>query len=90
MPSTQTGRVFIAGLWAIGLLGGVAIAKAPEMIPLPTPFLTLPLLAALAADLGIRPAIRAGRIAPLTMNDRAIGVLGAGVLGIVVAALIGA
>ena len=86
MPST--GRLFILGLWAVGLGTGLVLAFAPHLLPLPTPILTVPLLAALAADLALMPAARAGWITPITINDRAIGVIGGGVIAIAVSAIL--
>lgn len=85
----STGRLFIAGLWAVGLGTGLALARAPESLPLPTPALTVPLVAALLADLALMPAMRAGRIGPVTMTDRALGVIGAGLIALAVSALAG-
>lgn len=85
----RTGRLFVAGLWALGILSGVLVAFVPEMLPLPTPHLTVPLLASLAVELLIRPAIRAGQLEPITMNERAAGVIGAAIVSLAVAALVG-
>ena len=85
---SSTGRLLIVGLWLVGLGTGLVLAFRPDVLPLPTPILTVPLLAALAADLALMPAARAGRIAPVTMNDRAIGVIGAGIVAILVSALL--
>ena len=85
---SSTGRFLVPALWAVGLATGLAIAFAPHLLPLPTPILTVPLIAALVADVALMPAARAGRIAPITMNDRGIGVIGAGVIAIAVSALL--
>ena len=85
---SRTGRYLIPALWAVGFGTGLTLAFAPHLLPLPTPILTVPLLCALAADLLLMPAASAGRIQPITMNDRAIGVIGAGVIAIAVSALL--
>jgi hypothetical protein len=77
----RTGHVFIAGLWAVGLATGVVLARAPDLVPLPTPHLMVPLIVGLIVDLAIRPASNAGRIEPISMNERAIAVIGAALIG---------
>jgi hypothetical protein len=86
---TATGRWFIAILWVSGLLSGIGIAKAPGLFPLPSPHLSVPLIVSLLIDLALQPLARSGRIPPLTMNQRAIAVIGAGVISLGVAALLG-
>lgn len=86
---TGTGRLFVLALWAVGLATGLVLARAPDTLALlPSPALTVPLAVALVADLALRPAAASGRIAPLTMNDRAIAVIGAGLLAIGASALL--
>jgi len=80
----RVGRWFIAGLWAFGVLTGVAAAVSPSFRDLPVPALVWPLAASLVVDLALMPLAQAGRIAPLTFNERAIAVVGAGLLQIVV------
>jgi hypothetical protein len=82
----RTGFLFIATLWVVGLVTGVILARAPDSVPLPTPHLMVPLIIALIIDLAIRPASNAGRIAPISMNQRAIGVIGAALVGFVATA----
>jgi hypothetical protein len=82
----RTGYLFIAALWVVGLVTGIVLARSPDSIPLPTPHLMVPLIVALIVDLAIRPASTAGRIAPVTMNARAIGVIGAALVGFVTTA----
>lgn len=86
---TRTGRVFIAGLWAIGLLAGLVLARFPDLIPLPTPYFSVPLIAALLVDVVIRSRIEAGQIEPVTMNERAVAVIGASFIGLGASALVG-
>ncbi|NNM74501.1 hypothetical protein [Enterovirga aerilata] len=80
--TSRTGRIFIAGLWAVGLVTGIVLARAPDAIPLPTPAILVPLAVGLLADLAMRPAAESGRIQPLTMNERAIGVIGGALIAI--------
>jgi hypothetical protein len=77
----RTGWYFVGGLWAVGLATGIFLARAPDTIPLPTPHFMVPLLVGLLADLALRPATNAGRIEPVSMNERAIAVTGAAIIG---------
>jgi hypothetical protein len=83
---TMTARLFIGGLWALGLLTGLVLVRAPDLIPLPTPALSVPLIAALLVDLAIGPLVRAGRAEPLSMTHRAIAVIGAATIGTIIGA----
>ena len=82
----RTGYVFIAALWVVGIVTGIVLARAPDSVPLPTPHLMVPLIVALIVDLAVRPASNAGRIAPVSMNERAIAVIGAALVGFVTTA----
>lgn len=83
---TRTDVLFIAGLLAVGLAAGLVLARVPGSIPLPSPALLVPLAIGLAADLLLAPAIRAGRLPPLSMNARAIGVIGGALVATVIEA----
>ena len=76
----DVGRWFIGGLWAFGLVSGLAVAGSASLRALPIPSLAWPLAAALLADLALMPLAREGRIAPLTMNERAVAVIGAALI----------
>ena len=85
----HAGRVFIAALWGIGLVTGLVVTRAPEWLPLPSPLFMAPLIAAFLLDLALRPATAAGRIEPITMNERGISVIGAALIGFGITALSG-
>ena len=89
MP-TRTGYAFIAGIWVVGALTGLVLGRAPATIPhwVPTPALTVPLVAGFIVDIALRPATERGRIFPLTMNERAIGVIGAALIAAGASALV--
>ena len=82
----NVGRYFIAALLAFGVVAGIAIAKGPALEAVPVPALTLPLIASLLADLVLMRLARAGRVAPLTMEERGIGVIGSALIAVGVAA----
>jgi hypothetical protein len=73
---TRTGQVFIGIVWAIGLVTGLVLAREPDALPVPTPAILVPLAVGLLVDLAVRPAAERGRMPPLTMNERATGVIG--------------
>jgi hypothetical protein len=79
---TRTGQIFIGIVWAIGLLTGLVLSRAPDVLPVPTPAILVPLAVGLLADLALRPAAERGRLSPLTMNERAIGVIGGALVAI--------
>ena len=76
----SAGKLYVLGLLAFGVLAGLAVARFPALNVLPVPAFTLPLIASLVADLVMMPLGRAGRIEPLTMEQRAIGVVGAALI----------
>jgi len=79
------GRIFIAGMLAFGLLAGLVIAGVPALRDGPVPTIVWPVLAGLAVDLALH-AFGRGRVAPLTMNERAIGIIGSGIITTVIVA----
>lgn len=76
----RIGIWFIAALWAFGLASGLVVASRPGLRDLALPSLAWPLILALVADLALMPLARAGRIEPVTMNERAIAVIGAALI----------
>lgn len=80
---TRTGPLFIAGLWLVGAGLGLAISLRPGLWPTSVPVLVVPLLVALAVDVALLPIVRAGRVSPLTMNERALAVVGATLIALV-------
>lgn len=86
---SRTGLLFVGGLWLAGLASGIVLARAPEAIPLPIPHFTIALAIGLLADLALMPATKTGRLAPLTTNERGIGVIGAALVSFGTAALLG-
>ena len=86
---SNTRRLYIAGLWLVGLVTGLVLMRAPNLA-LPVPALTSPLVAALLIDLLMMvPALRESRLAEITMQDRMIGVIGAGLIATVTTAMLG-
>ncbi|HYF54925.1 MAG TPA: hypothetical protein VEA41_11765 [Salinarimonas sp.] len=84
----SVGRWFVAGIWAFGLASALAVATVPALRSLGVPSLAWPLLAALVTDLALRPAVAAGRIAPVTMNERFVAVIGAALIHTLVLAAV--
>jgi hypothetical protein len=76
----SAGKLYVVGLLAFGVLAGLAVARLPALNVLPVPAFPLPLIASLIADLVLMPLGRSGRIEPLTMEQRAIGVVGAALI----------
>jgi hypothetical protein len=83
----NTGRYFIAGLFAFGIVVGIAIARFPQLEAVPLAALTLPLLLSLLIDLALLPLARKGRAEPPTMEQRFIGVIGSALIATGIVAL---
>lgn len=84
---SRAGRLFIAALWLTGLVSGLLVARLPGIEVVPTPHLVIPLAAGLLLELALRMSSRAGWVESLTVNERAIGVIGAALISMAVAAL---
>jgi hypothetical protein len=54
----------------------------PALEVVPVPAFTLPLFASLVIDLVLMRLGRGGRVAPLTMEERGIGVLGSALIAL--------
>jgi hypothetical protein len=76
----HVGYWFVAGLWAVGLVSGVVVATVRGVQDLSFPSLLWTLAPAFVVDLILMPFARSGRIRSLTMNERAIGVIGGALL----------
>jgi hypothetical protein len=76
----RVGRYFIVGLLVFGAIVGLVVAGSPRLRDSPIPPFIWPVALALIIDLALLPLARAGRIEPITMNERAIGVIGAAIV----------
>ncbi|KAA2235854.1 hypothetical protein [Salinarimonas soli] len=81
----RVGYWFVAALLVFGLASGLAIASTPGLRDGPVPPLIWIVAFALVVDLALMPLARAGRIGPITMNERAVGVIGAGIVQTLIA-----
>jgi hypothetical protein len=76
----KIGRYFVFGLFAFGIVAGLIVAASPRLRALPVPPFVWPLILALLVDLAVLPLVRAGRVEAITMNERAIGVIGSALI----------
>jgi hypothetical protein len=76
----NVGRLFIAGLWAFGLLSGLVAARSPALRETVIPSLAWPLIAALVVDLALMPFVQRGRVRALTMDERIVAVIGSALI----------
>ena len=83
-----TGRLFIIVMLAFGLVAGLVLANQPAWREGPVPSVVWAILFGLALDLVIQWRAAQGRAVPLTMNERAIGIIGAGLIITVIVALV--
>ncbi len=85
----SAGRLFVIGMLAFGVVAGLVVASVPVIRDLPVPAIVWPILVGLAIDLVLQALAREGRVEPLTMNERALGILGAGAIITAIIALVG-
>ena len=85
----SAGRLFVIGMLAFGVVAGLVVASVPVIRDLPVPAIVWPILVGLAIDLVLQALAREGRVEPLTMNERALGIIGAGAIITAIIALAG-
>ncbi len=85
----SAGRLFVIGMLAFGVVAGLVVASVPVIRDLPVPAIVWPILVGLAIDLVLQALAREGRVEPLTMNERALGIIGAGAIITTIIALVG-
>jgi hypothetical protein len=85
----SAGRLFVIGMLAFGVVAGLVVASVPVIRDLPVPAIVWPILVGLAIDLVLQALAREGRVEPLTMNERALGIIGAGTIITAIIALVG-
>jgi hypothetical protein len=85
----SAGRLFVIGMLAFGVVAGLVVASVPVIRDLPVPAIVWPILVGLAIDLVLQALAREGRVEPLTMNERALGIIGAGAIITAIIALVG-
>ena len=83
------GRYFVIGMLAFGVVAGLGLARVPAWRDLPVPAIVWPILVGLGVDLIVQALAREGRVEPLTMNERALGIIGAGAIITAIIALVG-
>ena len=85
----SAGRLFVIGMLAFGVVAGLVVASVPVIRDLPVPAIVWPILVGLAIDLVLQALAREGRVEPLTMNERALGIIGPGAIITAIIALVG-
>lgn len=86
---SRTGTLYVAGLWAVGLATGLAVATWPALRQVPAPHLVIPLGASLLVELGLAARSRGAAFASLSGGERMLGVIGAALAGFALTALLG-
>jgi hypothetical protein len=74
------GRYYVVGMLVVGLIAGFVIAAAPRLREVPASALIGPLVVSFVIDLALMPLAREGRVRPLSMEQRAVGVIGAALI----------
>jgi hypothetical protein len=63
-----------------GVVAGLLVLTIPQVRSWPVPTIAWPLIVALLVDLALLPLVRDSRVEPLTMNERAAGVIGSALI----------
>jgi hypothetical protein len=77
---SRSGLLYVAAMIAAGLVIGIVVMNRPALRDAFLPPVVWPLGVSLVLDLALTPLVAQGRLPPLTLNERVIGFLGAGLL----------
>lgn len=83
MALSRTRLLYIATVLVSGIVIGLVVAQRPDLQGLLVPPVAWPFAVSLVLDLLIGQLAAQGRAEPLTMGDRFIAVLGAGLIIVV-------
>jgi hypothetical protein len=87
MALSRTRLLYIAVVLVSGIVIGFVVRQNPEWQQMAVPPAAWPFAVSLIADLIVGQLAAQGRVAPLTMNDRFIAVIGAGLIVTLMTAL---
>jgi hypothetical protein len=87
MALSRTRLLYIAVVLVSGIVIGFVVRQNPEWQQMAVPPAAWPFAVSLVADLIVGQLAAQGRVAPLTMNDRFIAVIGAGLIVTLMTAL---
>jgi hypothetical protein len=82
------GRIYIAGMLVFGVVVGLVTANVPAVRAWAVPVFVWPLILSFVVDLVLMPRAKAGQVSPLTMTERAIGVIGSALIITVILELV--
>ena len=74
------GRIFIVGMLVFGVVVGLVTANMPKVRAWGVPVFVWPLIVSFIVDLVLMRRAEPGQISPLTMAERAIGVIGSALI----------
>jgi hypothetical protein len=87
MALSRTRLLYIAVVLVSGIVIGFVVRQNPEWQQMAVPPAAWPFAVSLVADLIVGQLAAQGKVAPLTMNDRFIAVIGAGLIVTLMSAL---
>jgi hypothetical protein len=87
MTLSRTRLLYIAVVLVSGIVIGFVVRQNPEWQQMAVPPAAWPFAVSLVADLIVGQLAAQGKVAPLTMNDRFIAVIGAGLIVTLMTAL---
>ena len=80
MKISRTGLLFIGVMLAAGLVVGVVLLNRPALREAMLPPVAWPIGVSLLLDLALLPLVASGRLPPVTVNERVVAFLGAGLI----------
>lgn len=74
------GRIYIAGMLVFGLVVGLVTTAVPDVRAWAVPVFVWPLVVSFIVDLALMRRAGPGQVSPITMAERAIGVIGSALI----------
>jgi hypothetical protein len=87
MALTRSRLIYLVAMLVSGVAIGLVVMRRPDLQQVVLPPAAWPFLVSLVLDLAIGQAAAQGKADPLTMGDRFVGVIGAGLIVTLLTAL---
>ncbi|HEX2134287.1 MAG TPA: hypothetical protein VHG30_00045 [Microvirga sp.] len=80
MTISRTGLLYVAVMLAAGLVIGLIVVDRPALRDAAVPPIAWPLGVSLLMDLALAPVVASGRLPPVTLGERVLAFVGAGLV----------
>ena len=80
MTISRTGLVYIGVMLAAGVAVGLIVVARPALRDAAVPPIAWPLAVSLLIDLALAPVVARGRLPPVTLGERVVAFIGAGLV----------